>query len=214
MRLCGKRYEDEADALAHAGLGMRAEECWDTTQCKGWHVRPVPGHAPAAASAFLRGPSARRRRETGPSAAVRRLIFARADGRCENCFRVVGDGWYSVQHRVARGLGGTSRDEANALWNLLLLCGSATSPNGCHLLCERRDAEMHDRGMWLWSWEDPRVTPVRLFNPAGPRITAWLTENGLYGFEPPAGAGAPCGSCHGDPPEGLECARCGAEGLR
>jgi 5-methylcytosine-specific restriction endonuclease McrA len=64
--------------------------------------------------------------------------------------------WWSIQHRRARGTGGK-----NEIENMVLLCGSATS-QGCHLKCEQRDATMHERGFWLFSWE-PLTTPVTLF---------------------------------------------------
>jgi hypothetical protein len=76
------------------------------------------------------------------------------------------------------------------VWNLTLLCGSVTSPGGCHLLCEQRDQDMHDRGMWLCSWESPRLAPLWLFNPAGPRIRAWLNGEGTYDLEAPVGVTA------------------------
>ena len=71
---------------------------------------------------------------TGPSARARRLVFARSFGFCENCGVSVIGRPYSIRPRVGPGTGGTSRAEANAVWNLSLLCGSAASPGGCHLL--------------------------------------------------------------------------------
>jgi hypothetical protein len=73
---------------------------------------------------------------------------------------------------------------------LSLLCGSAASPGGCYLLREQRDEAAHDRGIWLWSWENPRLVPVQLFDPAGPRIPVWLNDEGTYDFEAPGGAPA------------------------
>jgi hypothetical protein len=46
---------------------------------------------------------------------------------------------------------------------------------------------MHDRGFWLWPRESPALVPVRLFNLDGPRILAWLSADGRYSFERPAG---------------------------
>jgi hypothetical protein len=141
---------------------------------------------PQAPDWSLRG-SAGSLRGMGPSARVRRLVFARAFGCCESCGTSVIGRPYSIQPRVAREAGGTSRAGANAVWNLSLLCGSATSPGGCYLLCEHRDPSMQDQGIWLWSWENPRLVPVRLFDPAGPRIPVWLNDEGTYDFEAPAG---------------------------
>lgn len=125
--------------------------------------------------------------DTGPSARIRRLVFARAFGCCESCGSSVIGRPYSIQPRVARDAGGISRAEANALWNFSLLCGSADRPRGCHRLCEQRDQGLHDRGIWLWSWENPRLVPVQLCDQQGPRHPAWLTDEGTYDFEGPAG---------------------------
>jgi 5-methylcytosine-specific restriction enzyme A len=142
------------------------------------------------APAWSRRVPTRSSQATGPSARARRLVFARAFGFCESCGISVIGRPYSIAPRVEQGTGGTSRAEANALWNLSLLCGSAASPGGCYLLCERRDQDMHDRGMWLRSWEDPGLVPLWLFNPEGPRIRAWLNDDGTYDLEAPVGATA------------------------
>ena len=128
--------------------------------------------------------------DTGPSARDRRLVFARAFGFCESCGISVIGRPYSIRPRVEQGPGRTSRPEASAVWNLVLLCGSAASPGGCHLLCERQDQDMHDRGMWLRSGESPRLVPVWLVNPEGPRIRAWLNGEGTYDLEAPVGVTA------------------------
>jgi hypothetical protein len=135
--------------------------------------------------AWSRRVPTRSSQHAGPSARVRRLVFARAFGFCESCGISVIGRPYSIQPRVEQATGATSRAEANAVWNLTLLCGSAESPGGCHLLCEQRDQDMHDRGMWLCSWESPRRVPLRLFNPEGPRIRAWLNHQGTYDLEAP-----------------------------
>ena len=121
-------------------------------------------------------------RDTGPSRKVRALVLARDGEACVGCGRHVGDGytWWSLQHRVARGVGGD-----NSPCNLVVLCGSATS-QGCHRLCEDRDREMHDRGLWLRSDEDPGLVPVMIASEHGSGVTAWLTEAGTYLFEAPA----------------------------
>jgi hypothetical protein len=142
------------------------------------------------APAWSRRVPTRSSQDTGPSPRVRRLVFARAFGFCESCGVSVMGRPYSIQPRVERRTGGISRGEANAVWNLTLLCGSAASSDGCHLLCEQRDQEMHDRGMWLCGWESPRLVPLRLYNPEGPRIRAWLNDEGTYELEAPVGSTA------------------------
>jgi hypothetical protein len=136
----------------------------------------------------LRVPT-RSSRDAGPSAKVRRLVFARAFGCCESCGTSVIGRPYTIAPRVERAAGGFSRPGVNALWNLSLRCGSATSPGGCHLLCEQQDQDMHDRGIWLWSGENPRLVPVLLLDPEGRRIPVWLNDEGTYDFEAPAPPG-------------------------
>ena len=144
------------------------------------------------APAWSRRIPARSSLSTGPSARVRRLVFARAFGFCESCGVSVIGRPYSIAPRVEPGPRGSSRPcpEASAAWNLVLLCGSAASPGGCHLLCEQRDQDLHDRGMWLRSWENPRLAPLLLCNPEGPRIRAWLNDQGTYDLEASAGVTA------------------------
>jgi hypothetical protein len=126
-------------------------------------------------------------RDADPSAKVRRLVFARAFGRCESCGTSVIGRPYTIAPRVERGSGGFSRAGVDALWNLTLLCGSAASPGGCHQLCEQRDQNLHDQGIWLCPWENPRFTRVLLVSPQGPRVPVWLNDEGTYEFEAPAG---------------------------
>ena len=130
---------------------------------------------------------ARSPRDTGPSARVRRLVFARAFGCCESCGTNVIGRPYTIAPRVARDAGSASRAEAAAMWNLTLLCGSAASPGGCYRLCEQRDPSLRDRGIWMYSWENPRLVPVQLLDRPGPRIPVWLNDEGTYDFEEPAG---------------------------
>lgn len=65
--------------------------------------------------------------------------------------------WRSIQHRKARGQGGT-----NSMSNLITLCGSATSA-GCHFLAEQRSPEMLARGIVVPSHEDPASVPLVLW---------------------------------------------------
>ena len=120
-------------------------------------------------------------RDTGPSQKVRGLVLARDNFQCVACGKSVGGActWWSLQHRKARGQGGD-----NSPQNLIAMCGSATS-DGCHRRAEDRDREFNARGYWLQSWEDPALIPVMLFSEHGSGITAWLTEDGQYSFEPP-----------------------------
>lgn len=72
---------------------------------------------------------------SGPTKATRALVWERDAGRCARCGLPITREW-SLHHRVPRGAGGSRRPELNSPANLVLLCGSATSPKGA---------------IWLWS---------------------------------------------------------------
>lgn len=130
-----------------------------------------------------------RHRDTGPTRKTRMLVLERDEYACVACGRSIAGGFYSIQHRQARGMGGTSDRAVNSPVNLVVLCGSATTPGSCHLACEKRDEEMHARGYWLQSGEDPALVPVMVFSEHGSGLMAWLTHDGGYVFEQPeAGA--------------------------
>lgn len=57
-------------------------------------------------------------------------------------------------------MGGTVRPDTNEPQNLLLLCGSATSPNGCHSHVESFRAEAYDLGFLVRQAQDPAETPI------------------------------------------------------
>jgi hypothetical protein len=145
--------------------------------------------APQAPDWSLRVPT-RSPRDAEASARARRLVFARAFGCCESCGSSVIGRPYTIAPRAEQDAGGTPRAWANALWNLSLLCGAATTPGGCHLRFEQRDQNLHDQGIWLWPWENPRLVPVQVLDPVGRRIPVWLNDEGTYDFEAPAGGPA------------------------
>lgn len=122
-------------------------------------------------------------RNTGPSQKTRGLVLARDNWQCIGCGKPVGGGctWWSIQHRVARGVGG-----GNDPSNLITLCASATSA-GCHRDAENRTEESHEKGHWLRSDEDPRLVPVTIITEDGGMIR-WLSDDGRYLAEAPAGA--------------------------
>ena len=140
-----------------------------------------PGNPAERGTDPARVPQRRRTpRDTGPSAAVRSLVHAREGSACAACGISITGRPHSVQHRVARGMGGTPDPEANSLSNLVLLCGSATTPGSCHEACERREPAMRARGFWLYSWENPAEVPIMLASPHGSGMTVRLTPDGNY----------------------------------
>jgi hypothetical protein len=64
---------------------------------------------------------------------------------------------WSIQHRRARGRGGTRRPDANSPQNLIALCGSAAGCNG-HVESEREEARAN--GWAIRNSEDPLLKPV------------------------------------------------------
>ena len=97
-------------------------------------------------------------RVTGPSRATRTLVWDRDGGACGWCGRPVYEGDHSLQHRRARGMGGTRRADANSPANLVLVCGSATT--GCHGHIEANPQEAARRGFRIGQWQDPSGVPV------------------------------------------------------
>lgn len=91
---------------------------------------------------------------------TRALCLARAGYRCEYCHGSLdGVHGYSLQHRKARGMGG-SRDRSLGLPpNLLVLCGSGTT--GHHGWVEGHPAQAYDLGLALRTGWDPEQTPYR-----------------------------------------------------
>lgn len=145
-------------------------------------------------SGLTRKPPAKRPpRRTGFPAAVRLAARERAgegyadNARCEACGIWVGAVGGDLQHRLARGIGGTSSPVVNSVANAAVMC------RVCHDLAESRDPEMEARGFWIRSGNgpehDPRYVPVLLASIHGPGATVWLAESG-YLAEPPQGVAA------------------------
>ena len=132
-------------------------------------------HARSAARAHQ---TPARRRDTGPAATIVALVWRRDAGCCVRCgkqcvFGERGTGW-SVQHRRARGMGGTRRPDTNQPQNLIILCGSATT--GCHFFAESNRTAARENGWAVKSSTDPLTVPVVY---RGVRFPLWLTDDGL-----------------------------------
>lgn len=96
---------------------------------------------------------------SGPDVKTRRQVIARDLSRCQWCGRYVRteSGWYSLQHRRARGMGGTSRASSNDPANLLLVCGTGTTE--CHGWIEAHPQEAEARGFRMNSGAEPSRVP-------------------------------------------------------
>jgi hypothetical protein len=151
----------------------------------GFTLHVVRGEG-AAVIAF---PEQRTQRYTGPTKAVRKLVLARDRYACVCCGRSVLGQPYSLQHRVARGMGGTSDPAINYPENLLTMLGTGTT--GCHGRVESRsDPDDRKNGYWLHRGESPLLIPVRVFSGHGPGAEKYLTADGGYSDESPWGGAA------------------------
>lgn len=96
---------------------------------------------------------------------VRRTILDRDHETCQMCgTKIVFGAWlgYSLQHRSARGSGGSRSALVNGPANGLTLCGSATT--GCHGKVEGDHTGLAEaKGMAVASWADPATVPVHTY---------------------------------------------------
>lgn len=122
----------------------------------------------------------RKQRDTGPTRSTKELLWARAQGRCELCSRSLTHGEpFSRHHRRARGAGGSSVTWINDITNLLLVCGTATTPDGCHHLIETQKQIAYAAG-WvvpMHGTHTPAEIPVDLARFPQPM---YLTDDGDY----------------------------------
>jgi hypothetical protein len=124
----------------------------------------------------------RRRRDTGPTEDTKTMLWQRAGGRCELCRRDLTSGFpFSRHHRRPRQMGGSTVPWVNDITNLLLLCGTATTPGGCHTTVESDRARAYDAGWLIRATSDylPAEVPVLLHPRIGER-PVYLTSDGLY----------------------------------
>lgn len=61
---------------------------------------------------------------------LRQMIIERAEYSCDRCGLHLPGRMYSLQHRRSRSAGG--RKDAHTPANLIVMCGSATTPDSCH----------------------------------------------------------------------------------
>lgn len=112
----------------------------------------------------------KRSRNTGPTSTTRQLVHARARMQCELCGRSVAWEPKEIQHRRARGMGGSSQADTNSPTNLLLLC------RPCHQHVEAHPDEARDTGYRVDQGTDPADVPVALHD----GTTVLLLDDGTY----------------------------------
>lgn len=108
---------------------------------------------------------------TGPTRTVRARVIWRDKSMCQWCGHHVdvSTGDYSLQHRRARGMGGSRLPDTNLTSNLVLVCGSATT--GCHGHIESHRVEAIGRGFNV-----PQGTLRRPSVPADVPLRDWRGE--------------------------------------
>lgn len=114
-------------------------------------------------------------RGSGIPPRVREAVLLRDGHHCRRCGRSVIDQPASIQHRLPRGRGGKP-----TLANLVLVCGSATTPGSCHDWMEHVDrAQAYDDGWLCRTGEDPADVQVlthdgwRFFTDDGRVVKGW-----------------------------------------
>lgn len=120
-----------------------------------------------------------RRKDTGPTPAVRRLVLERDGCCCVCCGRSIIGQRYSLGHRLRASQGGKAVPE-----NLLTFLG--WGGEACHGRIDLyRDEGDEAKGYRIRSGigpeHDPLYVPVTLFD--GREV--WLTPAGRYAYEPP-----------------------------
>lgn len=124
----------------------------------------------------------KRRAETGFDKATVDAILERDGYSCVRhggeLFGERGRDW-SIQHRRARGSGGTLRPDTNAPQNGLAVCGSGAT--GCHGHIEAHPEEAEANGYRVPQNGDPAEVPVNHAH-LGPNTYLW--PNGSWGSRP------------------------------
>jgi hypothetical protein len=94
---------------------------------------------------------------------LRDLLYERSHGYCEVSGRLLDPETFDAHHRRIRGMGGTSRPDRDALWNLL-----AVDP-GTHNAARAGERSIHGSREWsgpcgylLSQEQDPLLEPILL----------------------------------------------------
>lgn len=98
------------------------------------------------------------------------MVLERADWSCDRCGRSVTGRPFSRQHRRAHGMGGRQGAELHTPANVIVMCGSATSPDGCHDLVENHERVEADLFGFVILGEARRPEDVPIFR----HMTHWV----------------------------------------
>jgi 5-methylcytosine-specific restriction protein A len=97
---------------------------------------------------------------------ARDIVLARDQNTCQRCGIDLLYKLASVQHRRPKGAGGSALLDIPS--NLVLVCGSATTPHSCHNWMEHEDRPQAVADGWLI----PKLSPVH------PSVVPVLTIHG------------------------------------
>lgn len=116
----------------------------------------------------------------------RHIVDAILDRDGQSCVRCGGNLWgergldYSIQHRRARGAGGSQLPDTNAPQNGIAMCGSGAGDSGCHSYVESHRDEARDHGWAVRQGKDPLRVAVDHFLHG----LVFLYSNGSWGSRP------------------------------
>lgn len=108
---------------------------------------------------------------TGFTRKTRSLVIKRDRALCQWCGDAV-TGDYSLQHRRARGMGGSKNPITSSAANAVLVHGTGTTE--CHGYIEQHPDEALERGFRVRQGSDPRFIPIVTWS----GVDVWLDEAG------------------------------------
>ena len=95
---------------------------------------------------------------TGFNVKTRKAVMERDHGICQWCGEPARPDDYSLQHRRARGMGGSRSPVTNTAANGVLVHGTGTT--SCHGYIEAHPTEALQRGFRVRQNDDPRHVPL------------------------------------------------------
>lgn len=111
--------------------------------------------------------------------AVRAAVIERDEMKCQCCGAHVGGIQYSLHHRLPRRMGGrkgAAAERSYSMANLVTVCGSATSPDGCHYRIESDRFQAYDDGWLLRENQDAATEAVLTYRGWAYPGTTWTEE--------------------------------------